>query len=77
MSRRSAHHYVGEWHVIRIERLALLYSMIWNVTGEGLPATVPACFPLSWHGKDVLMTERALAALGAFRLPYWDANDFG
>jgi hypothetical protein len=36
MSRRSAHHYVGECYVIRIERLALLYSMIWNVTGEGL-----------------------------------------
>jgi hypothetical protein len=28
MSTRSAHHYVGEWHVIRIERLALLYSKI-------------------------------------------------
>jgi hypothetical protein len=23
------------------------------------------------------MTERALTALGAFRLPYWDGNDFG
>jgi hypothetical protein len=34
-------------------------------------------FHCAWQGKEVLMTERAVTVLNAFRLPHWDANDYG
>jgi hypothetical protein len=34
-------------------------------------------FRCTWQGKDVFMIERAVTVLNAFRLPHWDANDYG
>jgi hypothetical protein len=34
-------------------------------------------FSSSWRGRDVFMMERAVTMVDAFRLPHWDANDYG
>ena len=34
-------------------------------------------FNCTWDGKDVVMTERAVTVLNAFRLPHWTTDDYG
>jgi hypothetical protein len=34
-------------------------------------------FRCEWQGRDVVMQERAVTTLRAFRLAHWDGNDYG
>jgi hypothetical protein len=44
---------------------------------EAKPQQFRLEFRSLWKGRDVVMVERAVTRLDAFRLPHWDANDFG
>jgi hypothetical protein len=44
---------------------------------EAKPQQFRLEFRSSWKGRDVVMMERAVTRMDAFRLPHWDANDFG
>jgi hypothetical protein len=44
---------------------------------EAQPQQFRLQFDCTWRGRDVWMQERAVTVLNAFRLPHWDANDYG
>src|SRR5262245_1772822 len=44
---------------------------------EAKPQQFRLEFHSFWDGRDVFMKERAVTTLDAFRLPHWDANDYG
>ena len=44
---------------------------------EARPQQFRLEFRSAWKGRDVFMMERAVTRLDAFRLPHWDANDYG
>jgi hypothetical protein len=44
---------------------------------EARPQQFRLLFHSAWQGKDVFITERVITPLDAFRMPHWDANDYG
>jgi hypothetical protein len=44
---------------------------------EARPQQFRLQFHSAWQGRDVFITERAITPLDTFRMPHWDANDYG